>query len=169
MDLRYDELALLAEVHDPFSEKGRRAVAGPNSVSFGIGRMYQMILNTPEFQGFRSHREALDWLGLDGVTLKGVYSAAYVQDVLEENPVATAPSDPSPVRLTRKRFKRGDWKTRVLRKPARGKTNLETAVETAVEFLLRLRRPGLSRVDHWLRPKPAKMAPFITGPDTRCP
>jgi len=24
---------------------------------------------------------------------------------------------------------------------------------------------GLSRVDHWLRPEPAKMADFITGPD----
>jgi hypothetical protein len=22
-------------------------------------------------------------------------------------------------------------------------------------------------VDHWLRPKSARMAPFITGPDTR--
>jgi len=39
-------------------------------------------------------------------------------------------------------------------------------LETAVEFLLRLRRPGLSLVDHWLRPQPAKMAPFITGPDS---
>jgi hypothetical protein len=40
-------------------------------------------------------------------------------------------------------------------------------LETVVEFLLRLRRPGLSRVDHWLRPQPARMAPFIAGADTR--
>ena len=39
-------------------------------------------------------------------------------------------------------------------------------LETVVEFLLRLRRPGLSRVDHWLRPQPARMAPFIAGADT---
>ena len=40
----------------------------------------------------------------------------------------------------------------------RGKTNLETAVE----FLPRPRRPGLS-LDHWLRPGPAKTDPFFTG------
>jgi hypothetical protein len=49
----------------------------------------------------------------------------------------------------------------------RGEGNLETAVE----FLPRPRQPGLSR-DHfeagpWLRPQPAIMAPFITGPHTR--
>jgi hypothetical protein len=44
----------------------------------------------------------------------------------------------------------------------RGKTNLETAVK----FLPRPRQRGLSLVDHWLRPKSARMAPFITGPDT---
>ena len=43
---------------------------------------------------------------------------------------------------------------------------LQVNLETVVAFLLRLRRPGLSRVDRWLRPKPARMAPFITGPDT---
>jgi hypothetical protein len=42
---------------------------------------------------------------------------------------------------------------------------LQGDLETVVEFLPRLRRPGLSRVDHWLRPKSARMAPFITGPD----
>jgi hypothetical protein len=36
-------------------------------------------------------------------------------------------------------------------------------LETAVEYLLRPRRPGLSGVVHWLRPEPAEMAPFITG------
>ena len=41
-------------------------------------------------------------------------------------------------------------------------------LETVVEFLLRLRRPGLSRVDHWLRPQPARMAPFIAGADSLC-
>jgi len=40
-------------------------------------------------------------------------------------------------------------------------------LETVVKFLLRLRRPGLSRVDHWLWPQPARMAPFITGADKK--
>src|SRR5437899_498422 len=70
LDLHYEDLNILAEFHDPFSEKGRRAVVALNSVSFGISRMYQMILNSPEFQVFRSHREALNWLGLEGVRLK---------------------------------------------------------------------------------------------------
>ena len=46
-----------------------------------------------------------------------------------------------------------------------GKTNLETAVE----FLLRPRQRGLSLLDHWLRPIPAKMAPFIIGADICTP
>ena len=45
----------------------------------------------------------------------------------------------------------------MVRKPA-GKTNLETAVE----FLPRPRRPGLSP-DHWLRPRPAKTDHFFAG------
>jgi hypothetical protein len=40
----------------------------------------------------------------------------------------------------------------------RGKTNLETAVE----FLPRPRRPGLS-LDHWLRPGPAKTDHSFAG------
>jgi hypothetical protein len=40
-------------------------------------------------------------------------------------------------------------------------------LEAAVEFLPRPRQPGLSPADHWLRPKPAKMAPLIAGPDKR--
>ena len=38
-------------------------------------------------------------------------------------------------------------------------------LESVVEFLLRPRQRGLSLLDHWLRPTPAKMAPFITGAD----
>jgi hypothetical protein len=42
---------------------------------------------------------------------------------------------------------------------------MQDNLETAVEFLLRPRQRGLSLLDHWLRPIPAKMAPFITGAD----
>ena len=38
-------------------------------------------------------------------------------------------------------------------------------LESAVEFLPRPRRPGLSLVAPWLRLKPAKIAPFFTGVD----
>ena len=38
-------------------------------------------------------------------------------------------------------------------------------LETVVEFLPRPRRPGLSRMDHWLRPTPAKTNHFFAGAD----
>ena len=43
---------------------------------------------------------------------------------------------------------------------------MQENLESVVEFLLRPRQRGLSLLDHWLRPTPAKMAPFITGADT---
>jgi hypothetical protein len=36
-------------------------------------------------------------------------------------------------------------------------------LETAVEFLLLPRQRGLSRVDPWLRPRPAKTDHFLAG------
>jgi len=36
-------------------------------------------------------------------------------------------------------------------------------LESVVEFLPRPRRPGFSRVDHWLRPGPAKTDHFFAG------
>ena len=43
---------------------------------------------------------------------------------------------------------------------------MQENLESVVEFLLRPRQRGLSLLDHWLRPTPAKMAPFITGADS---
>src|SRR5260370_24642015 len=42
----------------------------------------------------------------------------------------------------------------------------QETLESAVKFLPRPRQRGRSLLDHWLRPIPAKMAPFITGADT---
>ena len=41
----------------------------------------------------------------------------------------------------------------------------QETLESAVKFLLRPRQRGRSLLDHWLRPMPAKMAPFIIGAD----
>src|SRR5260370_38918721 len=41
----------------------------------------------------------------------------------------------------------------------------QETLESAVKFLPRPRQRGRSLLDHWLRPIPAKMAPFITGAD----
>ena len=40
-------------------------------------------------------------------------------------------------------------------------------IETNLEFVPRPRRWELSLVAQWLRPKPAKMAPFVAGADNR--
>ena len=41
----------------------------------------------------------------------------------------------------------------------------QETLESAVKFLPRPRQRGRSLLDHWLRPIPAKMAPFIIGAD----
>jgi hypothetical protein len=64
LHLHYQDLNQLAEISDPFSGDARRALVGPTPVSFGIGRMYEIILNSPDFQVFRSKPEALAWLGI---------------------------------------------------------------------------------------------------------
>src|ERR1035441_1074460 len=48
-------------------------------------------------------------------------------------------------------------------------TSKQEDLETAVEFVPRPRQQGLSLVAHWLRPKPATMASFFAGADTRSP
>jgi hypothetical protein len=46
--------------------------------------------------------------------------------------------------------------------------NIQDAnIETNLEFVPRPRRWELSLVAYWLRPKPAKMAPFLAGADIR--
>jgi hypothetical protein len=57
------------------------------------------------------------------------------------------------------------FRARVIREAC---LHVQGNLETVVEFLPRLRRPGLSLVDHWLRLQPARMAPFITGADSHC-
>ena len=55
-----------------------------------------------------------------------------------------------------------DFLARVIREAC---LRVQGNLETAVEFLLRPRRPGLS-LDHWLRPGPAKTDHFFAGVNT---
>jgi len=56
-----------------------------------------------------------------------------------------------------------DFLARVIREAC---LRVQGNLETAVEFLPRPRRPGLS-LDHWLRPGPAKTDHFFAGVNTR--
>jgi hypothetical protein len=70
--LHFPDLYHLQQVCDPFSNLGRRAVVAPAAVGFGLGRMYQMIVNSPNFEVFRSLSNALTWLEWDGTLLESV-------------------------------------------------------------------------------------------------
>jgi len=72
VDLHFRDLYQLKHADDPFSNEGKRAVFAPNDVSFGMSRMYQLILNTAHFEVFRSLADALAWLELDPATLEDV-------------------------------------------------------------------------------------------------
>jgi hypothetical protein len=67
------DLYQLKDAYDPFSNKGKRAVVAPDAVWFGIGRMYQLMLNSTQFAVFRSLPEAIAWLGLDVTVLEVVH------------------------------------------------------------------------------------------------
>jgi hypothetical protein len=64
------DLYQLKHAYDPFSNKGKRAVVAPDAVWFGIGRMYQLMLNSAQFEVFRSLPEAIAWLGLNATILE---------------------------------------------------------------------------------------------------
>jgi hypothetical protein len=72
LDLHFRDLYQLKHADDPFSNEGKRAVFAPNDLSFGMSRMYQLILNTANFEVFRSLADALAWLELDPATLEDV-------------------------------------------------------------------------------------------------
>jgi hypothetical protein len=76
-DLYFKDLYQLTEHgHDPFSRKGKRAVVAPNAVLFGIGRMYQQVLDSQKFEVFHSLLEATSWLGLNAVILQAAQQCA---------------------------------------------------------------------------------------------
>lgn len=77
--LRFPDLYHLQQACDPFSNQGKRAVVASVPVPFGLSRMYQLIVNSPNFEVFRSMPEALNFLEWDGTLLEGVIRDLLVQ------------------------------------------------------------------------------------------
>jgi len=96
LHLHYQDLNQLAEISDPFSGDAKRALLGPTALSFGIGRMYEIILNSPGFQVFRSQPEALTWLGITESALEK--ATARLHHETEKNTDTHLPSDSAPRR-----------------------------------------------------------------------
>jgi hypothetical protein len=104
LHLHYQDLNQLAEVSDPFSRDAKRAVVGPTALSFGIGRMYEIIVNSPGFQVFRSQPEALAWLGISESAISAIQeTTAGVRDTTKVAPDDHAPSDSTPRRRAAQR------------------------------------------------------------------
>lgn len=70
LQLNFRDLYQLKHADDPFSNEGKRAAFAPNDLSFGMSRMYQLILNSAHFEVFRSLGDALAWLELDPADLE---------------------------------------------------------------------------------------------------
>jgi len=70
LHLHFRDLYQLKHANDPFSNEGKRAVVAPSDLTFGMSRMYQLILNSAHFEVFHSLAEALAWLELDPATLE---------------------------------------------------------------------------------------------------
>ena len=64
LSLSFAEISTFKQSFDPFSEVARRAVAAPNNVTYGVGRMYESLTNSANFSVFRTIEEARKWLGL---------------------------------------------------------------------------------------------------------
>jgi hypothetical protein len=105
------DLYQLKHAYDPFSNKGKRAVVAPDAVWFGIGRMYQLMLNSTQFDVFRSLPEAIAWLGLEArvVELGRMLSTQSAQNQRKESTLLNAPLDsPAFSRVTGQRPPKGE-------------------------------------------------------------
>lgn len=98
LHLHFPDLYHLRQACDPFSNQGRGAVVAPDAVSFGLSRMYQLIVDSPNFEVFRSLPEALGWL-----EWYGTLQEELVRELLAKNPpispqsnTAAASDPPSP-------------------------------------------------------------------------
>lgn len=48
----------------------RRAVVAPQGANFGVARMFQILQPNQNIEIFRTHEEALEWLGIDGAKME---------------------------------------------------------------------------------------------------
>ncbi len=90
LPLHFPDLYHLQQACDPFSKQGRRAMVAPDAVTFGLSRMYQLIVDCPNFEVFRSLPEALRWLEWYGNLQEGL-----IRELLAKNlpapPESTTP------------------------------------------------------------------------------
>lgn len=106
--LYFKDLYQLKQAHDPFSNKGKRAVVAAHGVLFGVGRMYQQILNSQQFEVFHSLVEARTWLGLNAVMLEAAQqSASSSLRLKEETSLLDVPSDAPSGDITPKHLRKG--------------------------------------------------------------
>jgi hypothetical protein len=100
------DLYQLKQAHDPFSNKGKRALVAPHGVLFGIGRMYQQILSSPQVEVFHLLVEAASWLELNTAILEIVekQSALSQQNLTNEGTLLDVPPDAP---AARKRLRKG--------------------------------------------------------------
>ncbi len=97
--LRFPDLYHLQQTRDPFSNQGKRAVVAPDAVPFGLSRMYQLIVNDPNFEVFRALPDALNFLEWNGTLLEGVIRDLVVEKKIplpEKPPVPPAAEPPAP-------------------------------------------------------------------------
>jgi len=91
ISLRFPDLYHLQQECDPFSNQARRAIVATDAVSFGLGRMYQLITNSPNLEVFRTLHEALDWLECKGRLLESV-----IRELLAKKKAALPAESPHP-------------------------------------------------------------------------
>jgi len=97
--VRFPDLYHLQQACDPFSNRGKRAIVASRAVPFGLSRMYQLIVNSPNFEVFRSMPEALNFLEWDGTLLEGVIRDLLVQKNIslpEKPPIQPVAEKPAP-------------------------------------------------------------------------
>jgi hypothetical protein len=97
--LRFPDLYHLQQSCDPFSNQGKRAMVAPDPVPFGLSRMYQLIVNSPNFEVFHSLPDALNFLGWSGTLLEGVIRDLVVDKNLalpEKSPTFPLAEKPAP-------------------------------------------------------------------------
>jgi hypothetical protein len=73
LKLGFNDMEAILRLYDPFSNKGRRAMVAPgNSTNFGLARMYQSLVDDPQFEVFQSLIDAITWLGLEIATVEEI-------------------------------------------------------------------------------------------------
>lgn len=69
LNLSFNDMEAIARLYNPFSNEGKRAMVVPvKGATFGLTRMYQLLVDHEHFEIFQSAHDAIVWLGL-GTTI----------------------------------------------------------------------------------------------------